>query len=311
MVEKERPTPKEGEVLVRVHATTITATDCIFRRGDQFFARLFTGLFKPRNTQPGDSLSGVVEAIGSKVDRFSPGDEVYGTTEGGFGAQAEYVCLPEKGTLAPKPRGIDHGEAAAICDGALTALPFLRDTGNLQSGQTVLINGASGGIGTFAIQLARDMGAHVTGVCSGANAELVRSLGADEAIDYTASDFTEEGKPYDLIFDTVGKISFSRCAKVLKPGGVFLEAAFTPMQLPTVLWSSVLGSKKMKIAATGLRPAPERTQDLHFLKDLVEAGRLRSVIDRRYSLEQVVEAARHVDSGRKRGSVVIDLVTGL
>jgi len=308
IAEMEKPIPKENEVLVRVHATTVTATDCIFRRGDSLFPRFFTGLLKPKNRIPGDSLSGVIEAVGEKVTRFKEGDPVFGTSHQGFGAHAEYVCLAEEGTLAIKPSNIDHGESAAICDGGLTALPFLRDTGNIQRGQKVLINGASGGIGTFAVQLAKYFGAEVTGVCSTANVEMVRSLGADHVVDYTDEDFTETDGNWDIIFDTVGKTSFVACKNSLKENGIFLEAAFNPWDFPRVQWTSKFGQKKAKIAATGLRPPGERTKDLEFLRDLVEAGKLKSVIDKVYQLEQIAEAHRHVDTGHKRGNVVVQFV---
>ncbi|MCL4694880.1 MAG: NAD(P)-dependent alcohol dehydrogenase [Candidatus Hydrogenedentes bacterium] len=305
--EVEKPVPGDGEVLVRVHATTVTATDCIFRRGDRLFVRSFTGLLRPKNTTPGDVFAGVVEDAGKNVRAFTVGEAVYGTTYGGFGAHAEYLCVAEGGTLAPKPANVSYGEAAAVCDGALTALPFLRDTGNIQPGQKVLIIGASGGIGTFAVQLAKHFGAEVTGVCSTGNVDLVKSLGADIVIDYLREDFTEQAGRYDLIFDTVGKAAFSRSKGALKPNGVFLEAAFVPSTIVKSFWTSMFGKKKLKIAATGLRPASERVKDLQFLKGLVEAGTLRTVVDRRYRFNEMVEAHRYVDTGHKKGNVVIEL----
>lgn len=305
IVEAEKPKPNAREVLIKVHATTVTSTDCTFRKGDSFFVRSFTGLLRPKNQIPGDTLAGEVEAVGEEVGSFTIGDRVYGALVG-FGACAEYVCLPEEGTtLAPKPTNMNNGEAAAVCDGALAALPFLRDTGEIQSGQNVLINGASGSVGSFAVQLAKYFGAEVTGVCSAANLEMVKSLGADRVIDYTKEEFTRNGETYDLIFDTVGKTSFSRCGNSLKPGGIFLEAAFKPTILPRVIWTSMFGGKKVRIAATGLRPPTERRKDLLFLKELAESGKLKSVIDKTYSLEQIAEAHRYVDTGRKKGNVVI------
>ncbi len=305
--EVEMPVPGNGEVLVRVHATTVTATDCIFRRGDRLFVRSFTGLLRPKNTTPGDTFAGVVEGVGKDVRGFRVGEAVHGTTYGGFGAHAEYVCVPENGTLAPKPANISYGEAAAVCDGALTALPFLRDTGNIQRGQQVLIIGASGGIGTFAVQLAKHYGAEVTGVCGSGNVHLVKSLGADSVIDYTQEDFAEQAKRYDLIFDTVGKAAFNRSKRALKPNGVFLEAAFVPSTIVKAFWTSKFGKKKLKIAATGLRPASERVKDLHLLRELVEAGTIRVVVDRRYRFDEMAEAHRYVDTGHKKGNVVIEL----
>jgi len=303
--EIEKPTPDDNKVLIKVHATTVTATDCIFRRGDSLFARLFTGLFKPKRTIPGDVLAGEIEALGKDVKSFKKGDQVFGTAEGGFGAHVEYICLLEKGTLAIKPANMSFGEAAAVCDGALTALPFLRDKGNIRGGQKVLINGASGAIGSFAVQLAKYFGAEVTGVCSTANLEMVKSLGADKVIDYTKEDFTSKGETHDIIFDTVGKTSFSSCKSSLKQNGIYLQAAFTPAIFPSVLWTSKFGGKKAKIAATGLRPACERTKDLIFLKELVEEGIIQSVIDKSYPFEQIAEAHRYVETGHKKGNVVI------
>ena len=198
-----------------------------------------------------------------------------------------------------------YEEAASSCVGILTALPFLRDKGNIQSGQKVLINGASGSVGTAAVQLAKYFGAEVTGVCSTTNLEMVTSLGADKVIDYTKEDFTKTGQTYDIIFDTVGKTSFSRCKSSLKQKGIYLEAAFTLAIFPQVLWTSKIGSKKARIAATGLRPPSKRTKDLIFLKELMEAGKIKPVIDRRYPLEQIAEAHRYVETGHKRGNVVI------
>jgi NADPH:quinone reductase-like Zn-dependent oxidoreductase len=220
--------------------------------------------------------------------------------------------MPEEGsTLAIKPVNINYEEAAA-CDGVLTALPFLRDRGNIQNGQNVLIYGASGSVGTAAVQLAKNFGAEVTGVCSTTNLELVKSLGADKVIDYTKEDFTKSGQTYDIIFDTVGKISFSLSKSSLKQKGIFLEAALTPAIIPQMLWTSMIGSlplrqagKKAMIAFTGLRPGSERTKDLIFLKELMEAGNIKPVIDRSYPLEQIAEAHKYVDTGHKKGNVVI------
>jgi NADPH:quinone reductase-like Zn-dependent oxidoreductase len=303
--EVDKPVPKDNEVLIRVYATTVTATDCIFRKGSSFFVRLFTGLIRPKRTVLGGELAGEIEAVGKDVKLFKGGDQVFASTSG-FGAYVEYICLPEEGaTLAIKPANTTYEEAAGSCDGALTALPFLRDKGNIQSGQKVLINGASGSVGAAAVQLAKYFGAEVTGVCSTTNVELVKSLGADKVIDYTQEDFTKSGQTYDIIFDTVGKTSFSRCKGSLKQKGIYLEAAFTLVIFPQVLWTSKIGSKKVRIAATGLRPPRERTKDLIFLKELMESGKIKPVIDRRYPLEQIAEAHRYVDKGHKKGNVVI------
>jgi NADPH:quinone reductase-like Zn-dependent oxidoreductase len=302
--EVEKPVPKENEVLIKIHATTVTAVDCTFRQGSPFIGRFFSGLTRPKNPIPGTEFAGEVEAVGADVKRFKEGDQVFGTSTGN-GAHAEYMCLPEEGaTLAIKPVNMTYEEAAVI-DGSLTALPFLRDKGNIQSGQEVLIYGASGSVGTAAVQLAKYYGAEVTGVCSTANLELVKSLGADKVIDYTQEDFTKSGQTYDIIFDAVGKTSFSRCKGSLKQTGIFLEAALTPAILPQMLWTSKIGSKKAMIAFTGLMPACERTKNLVFLKELIEAGEIKAVIDRTYPLEQIAEAHRYVETGHKKGNVVI------
>lgn len=306
--EVEKPTPKDNELLIKIHATTVTATEATFRRGEPLIARLFTGLTKPKNTRLGEELAGEIEAVGKDVTRFKIGDQIFGTAGPEFGANAEYICLPEDGVLTIKPANMDYEEAASSVDGVLTALPFLRDTGNIQSGQKVLINGASGSVGAAAVQLAQVFGAEVTGVCSTSNVELVKSLGADKVIDYTQEDFTQSQETYDLIFDTVGKTSFARCKKTLKPNGIFLEAAINGLGLlPQVLWTAMFGSKKVKIAATGLRPEGDRRKDLVFLKELIEAGKIKPVIDRCYPLEHIAEAHRYVDTGHKKGNVVISL----
>jgi NADPH:quinone reductase-like Zn-dependent oxidoreductase len=302
--EVEKPVPKENEVLIKIHATTVTAVDCTFRQGSPFIGRFFAGLTKPKNPIPGTEFAGEIEAVGLGVKRFKEGDQVFGTSTGN-GAHAEYMCLPEEGaTLGIKPANMTYEEAAVI-DGALTALPFLRDRANIQSGQKILINGASGSVGTAAVQLARYFGAEVTGVCSTSNLELVKSLGADKVIDYAREDFTQSDQTYDVIFDTVGKTSFSRCKGSLKETGIFLEAALTAAILPQMLWTSKIGSKKAMIAFTGLMPASERTENLITLKELIEAGEMKAVIDRTYPLEQIAEAHSYVETGHKKGNVVI------
>jgi NADPH:quinone reductase-like Zn-dependent oxidoreductase len=272
-----------------------------------FFSRLFTGLKKPKITTLGEELAGEIEAVGKDVKLFVKGDRIFGTAGPGFGANAEYICLPEDGVLAIKPSNMTYEEAASSVDGFLTSLPFLRDKGNIQSGQEVLINGASGSVGTAAVQIARYFGAEVTGVCSTANLEMVRSLGANKVINYTKEDFTKTGKTYDIIFDTVGKASFSSCKSSLKQKGIFLEAGIGLGIFPHVLFTSMFGGKKARIAATGLRSPQERTKDLIILKELMEAGKIKPVIDRRYPLEQIAEAHSYVDKGHKKGNVVITI----
>ena len=296
--EVEKPTPKANEVLIKIHATTVVKEDPDMRASPGF-----NGFLKPRNPILGQELAGEVEAIGNAVTRFRPGDQVFGMDM--FGAYAEYKCMPENGALAIKPANMSYEEAASVPNGALTALPFLRDKGNIQSEQTVLIYGASGSVGTAAVQLANYYGADVTGVCSTTNLEWVKSLGADQAIDYTQEDFTENGKTYDIIFDTVGKRSFSECKGSLTDKGIYLATVPTLAIMIRALWPAKSGSKKVKFAAAGLRSASKKIKDLVFLTELIEAGKIKPVIDRCYPLEQIVEAHRYVEKGHKKGNVVI------
>ncbi len=305
--EVEKPTPKDNEVLIKIYAAIVSPPDCVFRKGEPFIARFFTGLTSPKNSIPGELLSGEIETVGKDVQLFKKGDRVFGSTGMSLGAYAEYICLPVDGVQVIKPAKMTHEEAACVADGALTALPFLRDKANIQSGQKILINGASGSVGTFAVQLAKYFGAEVTGVCSTTNLELVKSLGADKVIDYTMEDFTKSGQTYDIIFDAVGKSSFSHCKSSLKQRGIYLTTVPTLEILLQMLWTSKIGSKKAMIAFTGLRPSSEKTNDLIFLKELIEAGNIKSVIDRRYPLEQIAEAHRYVEKGHKKGNVVITL----
>jgi len=258
------------------------------------------GVFKPRINILGIDLAGEIETVGKDVKRFKEGDQVFGTLGITFGAHAEYTCVPEDGVLTIKPANITWEEAAAIFLGAHTALFYLRDKGNIQAGHKILIYGASGAIGTYAVQLAKYFGAEVTGVCSTTNLEMVKSLGADKVIDYTKEDYTGSGEAYDLILDTVGKTSFSRCKKSLKQKGIFLAVVMDLTELFQIIWTSMTGGKKVKGGVAG-----ERVEDLNFLKELMEAGKLKPVIDRCYPLEQTAEAFRYVEKGHKKGNVVI------
>jgi NADPH:quinone reductase-like Zn-dependent oxidoreductase len=300
-----KPTPKANEVLIKIHATVVTAADTTFRRGSDWMARSFTGLRQPKFPVLGDVLAGEIEAVGPAVTKFKPGDQVYGASSADFGAYAEYKCLPEDGPLALKPDNLSYEEAVAVCDGVLTALPFLRDAGQIQAGQKVLINGASGSVGSAGVQLAKYFGAEVTGVCSTSNVALVKSLGADHVIDYTKTDFTQSGQQYDVIFDAVGKRSFSECKAALKPNGIYLSTVIGANILLNMLWTSRFGRKKAKITFAGMRSDSEKAETLRLLKDLSEAGHITPLIDKRYPLQQIAEAHRYVDTGRKKGNVVI------
>jgi NADPH:quinone reductase-like Zn-dependent oxidoreductase len=308
--EVEKPIPKDNEVLVKIYATLATAEDPGARSGKfpplfWLLGRSITGFIRPKNKILGGILAGEIEAIGKDVKLFKEGDQVFGMNLKDAGAYAEYRCLiPGEKVLAIKPANMTYEEAIATI-GAITALPFLRDKGNIQSGQKVLIYGASGCVGTAAVQVAKYYGAEVTGVCSTTNVELVKSLGADKVIDYTKEDFTKSGETYDIIFDTVGKSSFTRCKGSLKQRGIYLTTVAGLVDLLQVLWTSMVGSKKARIAFAALRPASEITKELVFSKELMEAGKLKPVIDRRYPLEQIVEAHRYVEKGHKKGNVVI------
>jgi NADPH:quinone reductase-like Zn-dependent oxidoreductase len=304
--EVEKPVPKANEVLIKIHATTVTTSDCNIRNltfvPKLFFLpmRMQFGFTKPKNNILGLDLAGNVEAVGADVTRFKNGDQIFGTTEPAFGAHAEYICLPEDGVLTNKPANMTYEEAATIPVIGNTALYFIRDLGNIEAGDKVLIIGASGGIGTFAVQLAKYYGADVTGVCSTANVEMVKSLGADQVIDYTKEDFTQTGQTYDVVFDTVAKSSFSRCKSSLKKNGIYLVTIPKLAVLLQILWTSIIGSKKVKMGG-----APAIIENLLFLKELIEAGKLKTVIDKRYPLDQTAEAFRYVEKGHKKGNVVI------
>ena len=296
--EVERPAPKEGEVLVKVHATTVTRSDCGMRGAEPFFTRVFTGLRRPKQRILGMELAGVVESVGAAVTEFEVGDEVFGVRTG---ANAEFVCVREKGALAHKPAGMTFEEAAAVCDGAIIALACLRKADPLQ-GRSILIYGASGAIGTAAVQIAKHFGAHVTAVCNTKNLELMRSLGANDVVDYLREDFTKNGKTYDVVFDAVGKHSFRRCRRSLGAGGIYIETdlGFMWHVPPLALLTRWLGKKRVTL------PIPKYSKEnVLFVKELIEAGRFRAVIDRRYPLEDVVEATTYVETGQKTGNVVL------
>ena len=307
--EVKKPAPKDNEVLIKVHATSVTAGDCNARGfvfippGFGFMSRLVFGFRKPKQPILGVELSGEIVDIGKEVSLFKKGDHVFGISVK-YGAYAEYICMAENASLAMKPANLTFAEAASIPFGANTALYFLRDMAKLQSGQKVLIIGASGATGVYAVQLAKYYGAEVTGVCSTRNLEMVRSIGADHAIDYTIEDFTQNGQMYDVILDMVpGNTSFARYKASLKPNGLYLAGAGGLEVFAQMAWTALTGGKKV-IAGV----APDRVEDLVFLKELLEAGKLKPVIDRRYPLEQTAEAHCYADTGRKKGSVIITVV---
>jgi NADPH:quinone reductase-like Zn-dependent oxidoreductase len=305
--EVAKPAPKDKEVLIRIYATTVTAGDCELRRLKAPLAlrlpiRIFVGLIRPRPIILGQELAGEIEAVGKEVTRFRRGDQVFGWSGLRLGAYAEYTCLPEDGVLAIKPSTMTYEEAAALPVGGLDAVYFMRK-GNIQPGQKVLINGAGGSIGTFAIQLAKYFGADVTAVDSTGKLDMLRSIGADHVIDYTQEDFTKNGETYDVIFDVVGKSSFSRSVRLLTHNGRYLLGNSRLSQRVRGRWMSRRSSQQ--VIPWKARTASEYAQDFKFLKELIEAGKIQSVIDRCYPLEQTAEAHRYVDTGHKKGNVVI------
>ena len=303
--EVDKPVPKDNEVLVRIHATTVCAADWRIRKADPFIIRFMNGFGRPKKTIIlGMEFAGTIDSVGKSVTRFGAGDQVFGST--GFGAHAEYVCVREDGNLSIKPVNMPLEEAAAVSFGGISALHFLRSA-KIQAGQKVLIYGASGSVGVFAVQLAKHFGAHVTGVSSSANLELVKSLGADEVVDYTRDDFSKAGRVYDLVFDTVGKGGVRRSLRSLKRGGVYVreDPAWFLLSIPLGWWTSITGAAKL--AGGVARDAPG---DREFLKGLIEAGKLRTVIGRRYPFEQIAEAHRYAEAGHKQGNVVVVVEQG-
>jgi NADPH:quinone reductase-like Zn-dependent oxidoreductase len=303
ILEVEKPTAKDNEVLVEIRATTVNRTDCAYRAARPFFMRFLTGLTRPRATVLGTEFAGVVEAVGSGVTAFSVGDSVFGYNEGPFGTHAEYMSIPEDGSLAIMPTNVTYQQAAPSTEGSHYALSHIR-AAKIQSGQDVLVYGATGAIGSAAVQLLKSLGAKVTAVCGTDNVELVRGLGADTVIDYTAGDFTKDEQTYDAVFDSVGKSSFSRCKRILKPGGIYISSELGPLaQNPFLALTAPLhGGKKVMF------PIPKHDQEMvGYFKELIKSGEFKPVVDRTYPLDQIVEAYRYVETGQKIGNVVISV----
>ncbi len=301
--EVEKPIPKDNEVLIKIHATTVNRTDCGFRNPEYLIVRLISGIFKPKKNILGSELAGEVEAIGAAVKTFKPGDQVFGLSTFNFGTHAEYICVAEKKAITLKPVNMSYNEAAAVCDGAFLAFAIIKKL-DFKKNLHILVNGASGSIGSASVQLAKYYGAEVTAVCNTKNMELVKSLGADFVIDYTKEDFTQTGKVYDVVMDMVGKSSFFRCKKILKPGGLYIssELGYLSQNVFLALLTPLFGGKKVRF------PIPvDRKEDILFFKELIEAGKYKAVIDSVYRLEEIIEATTYVETGEKTGNVVINM----
>ncbi|OGS79885.1 MAG: Zn-dependent oxidoreductase [Candidatus Fluviicola riflensis] len=303
MTTAQLPSPKANEVLVRNYATDVTAADIMMRTGKPRIGRLYLGLTKPKHPVLGFDFAGEVVATGQDVSTFSVGDRVFGGTTA-LGCYAEFVCVNVNDVIARIPENSSFEEVAPVASSAITVINFLKGLGQIKANDRVLINGASGSLGTYAVQYAKYVGAEVTGVCSTANLEMVKGIGADFVIDYTKTNFTQNGKRYDIIFDTVGKRSFSECRKVLSPNGIYLSSV---IGLPLLLRSlmQVFGRQKARFSATGALPAKKRLAYLNEINTIMATGKLKSVIDRKYTLEELAEAHRYVESGHKKGNVVI------
>ena len=302
--ELEKPCPKSNEILVNIKASTVTTADCMMRRGDTILSRFLLGFFRPKIKYQilGTEFSGIIESIGNKVTKFRTGDEIYAFRGFGTGCYAEYKCMNENGSIALKPKNMSFNEAASVVDGATTALFFLKEKGNIKKGQKILINGASGSIGTFAVQIAKYFETEVTGVCSTKNIELVKSLGADNVIDYTKKDFTKTGESYDIIFDTVSKSSFSLSKNSLNYGGKYIVTVMTFKRVVLSLLTKLCKKRKLIFAMS-----MNKTNGLKFIKSLIEKGQIASIIDKQYSIDELSEAHAYVEKGHKRGNVVIEI----
>ncbi len=307
VVDVEKPVPKPNEVLVKVHATTVNRTDCGFRKPEYFIIiRLVNGILKPRKKILGSEFAGDVEAVGKDVKSMKKGDRVFGLTTAAFGAHAEYVCVPEQSSIAPMPTNMDYEEAAAVCDGLMLAFNYLKEI-DFQNRKSILIYGASGSIGTAAVQLSRYYGADITAVCNTRNLDLVKSLGADRVVDYTKGDFTKTEMKYDVVLDAVGKVSFFRCRSLMKDNGIYFstDLGFLGQNVFLPLWTALFGGKKVKFPLPGIT-----RENVEFFKDMIEKGKYRAVIDRRYPLERIVEAYTYVETEEKAGNVVVTVGAG-
>ena len=301
----QQPVPKANEILVKIHASSVTKADTMMRTGKPYIGRLMLGLTKPKNPIWGTGFAGVVDEVGSDVTAFKPGDRVFGENIKTFGAYAQYITVPANGIVAHLPQNLSFDEAAGMGDGGITSMNFLLNVGQLTAGQKVLINGASGALGTAAVQIAKYYGAEVTAVCSTKNIEMVKDLGADHVIDYTSEDFTANTNAYDLIYDTVGVCSFNDCKTALTANGIYASPVLGMLLLKQMLISSFIGKKKAKFSATGALPEKETKRLFDQLIAIIKAGRLKGVVDRSYPLEQLAEAHDYIDQGHKKGNVVL------
>ncbi|MBU1141827.1 MAG: NAD(P)-dependent alcohol dehydrogenase [Firmicutes bacterium] len=302
-----KPMPQENEILIKVSHALVTPTDCSFRTGDPFIARLFSGLLKPRIKVHGEMYAGVIEQLGSAVVGFKINDRVYGTNGMKLGSYADYICVKNTTVIRKIPQGIDSCDVITLLDGGITALPFLRDKGKIKSGQKVLIIGASGSVGSMGVQLAKHYGAHVTGVCSTSNIDIVKSLGCDEVIDYKMTDYTKQTITYDIIFDAVAKSSFSACKNILNEEGRYMTTVPTPSALLRLLFKKNQSGKKSLFAATGLRKPLQKHQDLEYLENLLKLKKIKPLMDTQYNLEDMTTAQKHVETGHKKGNVLIHI----
>ncbi|WP_317899940.1 NAD(P)-dependent alcohol dehydrogenase [Aurantibacillus circumpalustris] len=302
--EVEKPIPKDNEVLIKIHSSTVNRTDCGFRKPEYFIVRLFSGIFKPKNTILGNELVGEVEAIGKNVSKFKTGDAIFGLSTWKFGTHAEYICMAETASIATKPTNMTFDEATAVCDGMMLAMNMIRQI-DFSSPKKILINGATGSIGTACVQLAKFYGAEITAVGNTKNLELIKSLGADSVKDYTQEDFTKTSDRFDFVLDAVGKSSFFRCKKILKRKGVYIstELGFLSQNIFLAIFSPLFGGKRVKF------PIPTDSQkDILLFKEIIESGKYKAIIDRTYPFDQFLEATRYVESGEKTGNVVLKIV---